>query len=287
MTERVIIIGAYPAGISAALYLARANIDVTVIYKDCGALEKAEAIENYYGAPLSASGNELAENGIKQAKALGVNFIKDEVLGLSFEESLTVITKNNKYSAARVIIATGAQRKAPHITGLSEFEGRGVSYCAVCDAFFYRGKDVAVIGNGEYALHEAEVLLPLASSVTLLTNGEELNAKIPEGITANFGKLKAISGDKKVQKVIFENGEELNADGVFVAVGVAGSADLAKKIGAETDGNRISVNENGETSVPGLYACGDCTGGLLQIAKAVYEGAVCGLNIIKKIRKEK
>lgn len=287
MEEKVIIIGAGPAGISAALYLKRADIDVTIIHNGLGALEKAEAIENYYGAPLGISGKELAENGIAQAKALGVSFIKDEVVGITFENSLVVVTKGNKYSASKVVIATGAPRKTPKIPGLSEFEGRGVSYCAVCDAFFYRQKAVSVIGSGDYALHEAMTLLPVANSVTILTNGEELTADIPEAISVDKRKIKAISGKIKVEEVIFEDDKKISSDGVFVAVGIAGSADLAKKIGAQTDGNKIVVNENKETSIPGLYACGDCVGGLLQIAKAVHEGAACGLEIIKAIRKEK
>lgn len=287
MEKKVIIIGAGPAGISASLYIKRAGIDVAVIHNGGGALKKAEAIGNFYGFPSPIGGKKLYENGISQAKALGVEFIEDEVVGIGFENSLTVITKSGKYEAERVVIATGAPRKSPDVKGLSEFEGRGVSYCAVCDAFFYRGKDVAVIGNGDYALHEANVLAQTSNSVTILTNGSELSADLPENIKIDKRKLSSIEGKIKVEKVRFDDGSELLTDGVFVAVGVAGSADLARKIGAMTENGRIIVNESCETTVPGLYACGDCTGGLLQIAKAVYEGAVCGLAIVKAERKEK
>ena len=283
----VVIIGSGPAGVSAALYTARAGIDTTVLTKGSGALARAEGIENYYGVPGPVSGAELERRGIEGAKAVGVKFVEAEAVGLTFTDKLTVETLSGDYPADAVILATGASRTAPPIPGLKALEGHGVGYCATCDAFFYRGKDVAVMGSGEYALHEASALLPLAKSVTLLTGGAPLTANCPPEIAVRTEKVEAILGEEagKVTGVRLAGGEELALDGVFVALGVAGSTALARKMGAEVDGNRIVVDEHMMTTIPGLFAAGDCTGGLLQVAKAVYEGAMAGNEAAKALRK--
>lgn len=183
-----------------------------------------------------------------------------------------------------MILATGASRKAPKIQGLREFEGKGVSYCAICDAFFYRKKAVAVFGDGEYALHEAMELLPIVGSVALLTNGKEPTVEFPKEITVYKNEIASFDGDPSLRSVSFKDGTALPVSGVFIAVGVAGSADFARKLGAEIDGTNIVVNDNMETSVPGLYAAGDCTGGLLQIVKAACDGAKASMSAIKRIR---
>lgn len=280
----IIIIGNGPAGISTALYTTRAGIDTTVIGRDYGALGKASEIENYYGFSDPVSGTDLITKGIEGAQRLGANIIHDEVVGISYGEKLTVITKGNEYSADGVVIATGTSRTTPKIDGLKELEGHGVSYCAVCDAFFYRGKDVAVLGDGNYALHEALELLPTSKSVTILTNGKEPDVVIPDTIKIDTRVIKTIEGNDTVTGILFEDELSLPISGLFVAIGIAGSADLAKKLGAETKNNKIVVDENMSTNIPGLYAAGDCTGGLLQISKAVYEGAKAGTEIIKYLR---
>lgn len=284
---KVVIIGSGPAGVSAALYTARAGIDTTVLTRGPGALARAEGIENYYGVPGPVSGAELERRGIEGAKAVGVQFVEAEAVGLTFTDKLTVETLSGDYPADAVILATGASRAAPPIPGLKALEGHGVGYCATCDAFFYRGKDVAVLGRGEYALHEASALLPLAKSVTLLTGGAPLTAEFPPEIALCTEKVEAILGEEagKVTGVRLAGGRELPLDGVFVALGVAGSTALARKMGAEVDGNRIVVDEHMMTTVPGLFAAGDCTGGLLQVAKAVYEGAMAGNEAAKALRK--
>ena len=282
----VVIIGSGPAGVSAALYTARAGIDTTVLTKGPGALARAEGIENYYGVPGPVSGAELERRGIEGARAVGVKFVEAEAVGLTFTDKLTVETLAGDWPADAVILATGAARTAPPLPGLRELEGHGVSYCATCDAFFYRGKDVAVLGSGEYALHEAAALLPLAKSVTLLTGGAPLTAAFPPEVAVRTEKVEAILGDAgKVSGVRLAGGETLAAEGVFVALGVAGSTALARKMGAEVDGSRIVVDDKMMTTIPGLFAAGDCTGGLLQVAKAVYEGAVAGNEAAKALRK--
>ena len=281
----IVIIGSGPAGVSAALYAVRAGVDTTIITKGPGALERAEKIENYYGFAQPVSGAELERRSIENAKRLGVRFVTAEAVGLTYTDKLTVETVGGNYPADAVILATGASRAVPRIPGLAGLEGHGVSYCAACDAFFYRGKDVAVLGSGEYALHEVQALLPVAKSVALLTNGSPLAAQFPPEVTVYPQKVDAILGEKVVTGVQLFGGVQLPVSGVFVALGVAGSTALARKIGAEVDGNRIAVDEKMQTTVPGLYAAGDCTGGLLQVAKAVYEGAQAGTEAAKALRK--
>lgn len=281
----IVIIGSGPAGVSAALYAARAGVETTVLTKGPGALGRAELIQNYYGFAEPISGAELERRGIEGAKALGVQFVTTEAVGLTYMDKLTVETLAGDFPADAVILATGASRAAPHIPGLAGLEGHGISYCATCDAFFYRGRDVAVLGSGEYALHEVQALLPVVKSVTLLTNGSPLTASFPPEVTVCPEKVNAILGKDRVSGVELSGGKTVALSGVFVALGVAGSTALARKLGAEVDGNRILVDEHMQTTLPGLYAAGDCTGGLLQVAKAVYEGALAGTEAAKALRK--
>ena len=281
----IVIIGSGPAGVSAALYAARAGVKTTILTKGPGALDRAELIQNYYGFAEPISGAELERRGIEGAKALGVQFVTTEAVGLTYMDKLTVETLAGDFPADAVILATGASRAAPHIPGIAVLEGHGVSYCATCDAFFYRGKDVAVLGSGEYALHEVQALLPVVKSVTLLTNGSPLTASFPPEVTVCPEKVNAILGEERVSGVELSGGKTVALSGVFVALGVAGSTALARKLGAEVDGNRILVDEHMQTTLPGLYAAGDCTGGLLQVAKAVYEGALAGTEAAKALRK--
>lgn len=281
----ILIVGGGPAGLSAAIYAARANIQTTVLYKDGGALEKTDKIENYFGFVDVISGPDLLTRGRAQAERLGAQLIQTEVTGIEYaEKGFLVKTTAGAYAADAIILATGAPRATPPIAGVREFEGRGVSYCAICDAFFYRGKAVAVLGEGEYALEEARTLLPVATSVTLLTNGAPAPANLPEGLLVDTRKVAAVEGDDKVTGVSFADGEPIAVDGVFIAYGTAGSGDFARKLGAQVEGNKIQVGTDLSTAVPGLFAAGDCTGGLLQVAKAVSDGAQAAMNAIKFVR---
>lgn len=284
----VLIIGNGPSGVSCSLYTSRAGLSTTIIGKDFGALSKAEKIENYYGFPTPVSGTELIERGLIQAKNLGVDVISDEVVSIGYDGEFTVKTKFGDYSAAALVLATGSKRAAPPIKGLTELEGKGVSYCAVCDAFFYKRKDVCVLGCCDYALSEATELISIANSVTILTNGAKPSDSIPSSIkviTTPISEL--IEKDEKLSRVVFKDNTSIEVAGLFVAVGVAGSADFAKKLGLETSGSNIVTNENMMTNIPGIFAIGDCTGGVLQIAKAVYDGAKAGLEVIKFLRNKK
>ncbi len=283
--HEVIIVGNGPAGISAALYTQRAGIATTIIGKDSGALAKADVIENYYGFENPITGQQLISVGIAQAQRLGVRMLQDEVVSIGFEDTLTVKAAGGQHKATCVILATGAGRTTPKIKGVEAFEGKGVSYCAVCDAFFYKGKDVAVLGCCDYALSEAMELLPIAKSVTVITNGAKTTANFPPEMKVIPTPITALTGSATLESVQFQDGSNIAVSGVFVAMGVAGSSELAKKLGAEVNGRNIVVDENMATNIPGLYAAGDCTGGMLQIAKAVYEGAKAGTEVVRYIRK--
>lgn len=297
--ENIVIIGAGPAGISAALYAARGNMNPLVINNGIGALEKAEKIENYYGLEQPLSGKELYERGISQAEALGVRILDAEVLGISGFDTFTVKTTAGDFDTVSVILATGGKRSAPKIPGLKEFEGRGVSYCAVCDAFFYRGKEVAVVGNGDFALHEAEELRNVTQDVTIYTDGKEPEFSREHPIAVNTMKIQAIEGDDKVSGLLMQSDIAAQdaeapensfypADGVFVALGTAGSTEIARQMGAEiSDKGNIKTDEEMATTIPGLFAAGDCTGGLLQVSKAVYEGSMAAISAGKYVRHKK
>ena len=284
--ENLVIVGSGPAGISASLYTVRANLSPLVIAKGMGGLEKAEKIDNFYGNEEGLTGAQLHEKGVRQAKKLGVRFLEAEVLGIRETENFIVVTSEGEIETKMVLLATGSKRVTLKVPGRKELEGRGISYCAVCDAFFYRKKKVAVVGNGDFALHEARVLKPLAQSVTILTDGKEKMFSEEPEFSLDTRKIAAFEGTEKLKAILFEGGEKLEADGVFLAIGTAGSSEIARQMGAQlTEKGQIKVNDKMETTIRGLYAAGDCTGGILQVAKAVYEGAAAGMAIATTFRK--
>lgn len=279
-----IIIGGGPAGVSAALYLARANLQVAIIEHGAGALAKTHKIANYYG--VEDGGAELYARGLEQAQALGVQIIHDEAVGIDYYGDFAVqgAHKENLLQAPTLLLATGVQQLAPNLPGLKAFEGKGVSYCAVCDGFFFRGKKVVVLGNGAYAAHEAEYLSHLAAKTIVLTNGADAQIISAAGLEFVTTPIAEIKGGTKVEAVALADGTELAVDGVFVALGSAGTSDIAKKLGLEMNGRFLKVAADGATAIPGLYAAGDCTGGFLQVSKAVYEGALAGTAMINYLR---
>lgn len=284
MLYDVIIIGSGPAGISASLYTKRAGLETLIISKGIGTLNKVEKIENYYGTP-NIRGKDIQKIGEKQAKEIGIEIKNEEVMKIDYNEKIIVKTLNYEYEAKAIIIATGSSRRITNIKGIKEFEGRGISYCTTCDGFFYKGKDVAVLGSKEYALYEAQSLLPIAKSVTMLTNGEQPVEKRTEGIEIEENKIREFRGNDSIEEIKFEDNTTKKIDGVFIALGTASSSDLARKLGVILDEkNNLRVNSNMETNIKGVYACGDCTGGILQISKAVYEGMVAGISTIQFLK---
>ena len=229
----------------------------------------------------------MLETGEEQAKRLGSQIYTDEVLKIEYNQYFKVVTKNSEYVGKVIILATGIGRKNVNIKGIKQYEGKGISYCAVCDGFFYRNKNVAVIGNGDYALNEVRELMSIVNSVSILTNGKKIveNRDLNLKVDIVEKQIKEFRGTEVIENIVFEDDTIMDISGVFVAEGIATSTDLARKLGIILDekGN-IIVNEKMETNVPNIYACGDCTGGLLQISKAVYEGSKAGIEIIKKLR---
>jgi len=284
MTD-ILIIGAGPAGISAALYAKRANRSVVLLYHGESQLEKAHMIDNYYGFPGGITGKQLYEDGIAQAKALGVDVINSEVVHIEMNAEMNYDIRtadDTVYTAKSVILSTGNKKLKPNIKGIDAFDGKGISYCAICDGFFYRKKTVAVIGNGDYALSEAGDLENIVGKLYLLTNG--LPAPQTDKYEVITKKIAEITGDMRVGGVTFEDGETLELNGVFIAQGTAGGADFAKKLGAALDGDNVRADAHMATNLPGLFVCGNITGGLLQVCKAVYEGAEAGLSAVKYVK---
>lgn len=282
MIYDVIIIGAGPAGISAGLYTQRASKKTLIIYNEKSSLEKASKIENYYGFPNGISGKELYQNGIMQAKNLGIELKKEEVIKIEkIKETFEVSTSNRKYISRNVILATGNKKNTPDIKGIKELEGKGISYCAICDGFFYRGKDVAVLGSGDYAISEVNDLLNVANKITILTNKKKAPDFRAENVKVETRGVIAVKGENQLESIELEDGTKLEVDGLFVAQGVAGSTDFARKLGALVKDNKIVVSDKMETTIQGLYACGDCIGGIYQIAKAINEGMIAGISAVK------
>lgn len=282
---QAVIIGGGPAGVSAALYLARANIKTAIVENGPGALARAHKIENFYG--IAASGIKLYAEGLEQARSLGVDIIQDEVLAVEYYDSFVLTLKHaaEPLPAPALILATGTKNVTLNLPGLVELEGKGISYCAVCDGFFFRKKKLAVLGHGAFALHEAEYLRHIAAEVTVLTNGQDDSAAKAAGFATITTPVTAVTGTGKLEAVHFADGSELEVSGLFIALGTADSTDMARKLGAQLDGRFIKVDADGATNIPGLFAAGDCIGGLKQVAKAVHDGARAGLAAIKFLRK--
>ncbi|MDD4003162.1 MAG: FAD-dependent oxidoreductase [Clostridia bacterium] len=282
-----IVIGKGPSGISCALYLKRAGFNVLVIGKDGGSLAMADYIENYYGFAKPVKADKLFSGGIKQAENLGIEIISDEVTDIEYGGGISVKTLSAAYEAKTLLFATGRKKKSAPIRGLKEFEGKGVGYCAVCDGFFYKNKDVAVIGGGKYALAEAEYLKNIVRSVKIFSDGkaEKILSESFDGDIINE-KILSIYGGQTVEGIKTEGGDYA-LSGVFVALGSAGAADFAAKMGLETLGGNIAVNKDYSTNIPAVFAAGDCIGGMAQIAKAVYDGAAAAKTIISYLKSSK
>ncbi len=282
-----IIIGKGPAGLSAALYIHRAGYTPLVIGKDSGALGQSHRIENYFGLETPISGDELFRRGLAQVERLGIEVISDEVVTIRENEGFRVSTASGRIFPTRtVLLATGKHRRLPNIPGISKYLGCGISQCALCDGFLMRNRPLAVIGSGDQAVAELSHLRPLTENLRLFTNGATITTDrfpkdlpiITDPITGFYGNdlgmlagIRTASGDYSV-------------DGAFLAEGVASASDFAVRLGAIMDGDNIQVDRNYQTNVPGLFAAGDCIGGVLQISKASADGALSALSIIEYLK---
>ena len=281
----VIIIGGGPSGVSTALYAVRGGLSVMLIHNGKSALHRAELIQNYYGTG-EVSGADLYDSGIQQAKSVGVNVVNGQVtfVRCDGDSMFTVVTPEHEYTCGRLVIAVGAERKRVDIQGIKEYEGKGVSYCAVCDGFFYRKRTVAVIGAGEYARHEYSALKNLAAKTYLFTDGKQPSFNADNTVTA---QIKRVIGDERVTAIEFADGTQIAVDGVFVAVGALGSGAISKSVGVLTDkSGAIITDDCGRTNVPNLFAVGDCTAGIKQIGKAVADGIKVGMELLRMKNEE-
>lgn len=289
----VIIIGGGPAGLSSAIYTARADFETLVLDKPGNILEKVDSIENYLGFPDGILGKEILERGREQAKKFGAKIVEEEALIARLEdEDYLVETADKNYLGKGLILAPGVKHEKPSIENLEDFEGQGVSYCVTCDAPFFKDKKVALVGSRDYAAKEALELSEFTENITILTNGKEpkiresLRKKIDDkNIEINREKVKKIFGDEKLQGIILESGK-MNLEGLFIAVGTSGSTDFARSLGVPVEGNSIVVDEDLSTGLPRLYAAGDCIEENRQISIAAGGGAKAALNLIKEMREK-
>jgi thioredoxin reductase (NADPH) len=299
MTYDVGIIGSGPAGLSAAIYAKRANLSAVVIekeYEGTGQIAESGQVDNYLGLP-GISGYDLGEQFREHAVKLGVAFLEQEVTEIKKENSavFTIIFEDgSSVETKTVIYAAGATPRRANIPGEQEYSGKGVSYCAICDGSFYRGKKVAVLGGGDTALDDAVYLADLAEQVYVIhrrkefrgaaTTVEKLRKK--ENVTFVLEhQVKEITGAEKVNGVILEDGTAIAVDGVFVAYGSVPQTDLVKELVTLDAAGYVKAEETGETSLAGLYVAGDArTKKLRQVVTAVSDGANAATAVVEYLK---
>ncbi|MDA8085764.1 MAG: FAD-dependent oxidoreductase [Nitrospiraceae bacterium] len=299
----VLIIGGGPAGLTAAQYAARAGLKAVVIDKSpsAGALGFASRIENYPGLETALSGRELLDIFRRQAVNFGAKYVEAQVVGVNLSGNVKeVFTMEGTYSGKTIIVATGAMGRKPTIRGEAEFLGKGVSYCAVCDAAFFRDKTVCVIGGSEEAVKEAGHLLRNCREVYLISPSKKLgiepdhpvlkapNLRLIEGTTVT-----AILGGEAVERVRIVDSEkredEIEVSGVFVYLhGSKPIIDFLTEAVELSDSDCIVTNRMMETSIPGVFSAGDVTCvEVRQVVVAAANGAVAALSAEKFITHKK
>ena len=273
----IAVVGAGPAGLSAAINARKREKSVVVIGNRTGWLSRAESVDNYPGLP-GISGPELLDAMYDQAQAMGAGLrggVVHQIIPMG--ESFALGLGADFVEAKRVILCTGA-KQPKLLPGEAELLGRGVSYCGTCDGMLYRGKNVAVIAESAEAVHEANFLSSLCAGVTYFGAPDDA---LNQSVAVNGAKPEAVLGDVRVSGLL-AGGEEYEFDGVFIfREAMALSSLLA---GLERDGAFIRTDRQMRTSVEGVYAAGDCTGLPLQVAKAVGEGCVAALAAAQTIR---
>ncbi len=288
-----IIIGAGPAGLNAALYLRRYGSSCMILTnpEQPSQVDITPFVDNYIGIE-GVTGAELAKKMVEHTKKFDVEIIYEKVGDIKKEKDIFVIvSEKNSYKARTVIIATGAKHRKAEIKGESEFLGKGVSYCATCDGFFFKGKKVAVIGGGDSALSSAIFLKDLGCDVTIVHRRNEFRAakvyvEKAKKIGVKFELERTVSeikGSKMVEKIVLDNGKEIPVSGVFVAIGEVPAVEIAKKIGVKITENGFIITDKSQmTNIPGIFAAGDvCDNPLKQIITACADGAVAAFSIKK------
>jgi thioredoxin reductase (NADPH) len=301
----LIIIGAGPAGLTAGTYASRLGLRTLILDAKApgGRAVEAPIIENFPGFPKGITGNELISRMKEQVSKFGAKTKSfEEVVNLDFgREFKTVTTRKAKYSSLALIIATGTQRKKLRVPGETKFLGRGVSYCPLCDAPFFKGLRVAIVGNAEEAVTDALFLADLAKEVLLITHEGELEIadllkrKLLDKDNVNIvnGKVTAILGENVVKAVKIAEFETMRerqekVDGVFISLGGVPMTEIVRKAGIEVDERGcIKVNRWQKTNVNGVFAAGDCTCGGMQIVTSAGEGAMAAIKASMYIKKRK
>ena len=281
----VIIVGGGPAGITSAIYALRAGLNVLVLDDNNSALLQANKIQNYYGVG-AISGKALIEKGHEQFKNIGGQIIFSQVLKIrkDYTENLFYIkTKEREFISKTVILAMGGPKKKTN-KELSKFDASNVSYCAICDGFFYKNKTVAVLGDGDFALSECEELEKVVKKIYLIAKNVQINTKMHKNIKVISKDIKEFIGQESIKEIVFDDGERIEVDGVFVAEGRLSSFEISKQLGIFENNNFIVVDRNFMTNVAGAFCAGDMIGGLLQISKAVSDGANAGLEAVRYIK---
>ena len=297
----IIIIGGGPAGLSAGIYSSRLGAKTLILEKltPGGQITLSSEIENYPGICEIKSGLEMMSCWPEQAKRFGCEIKSEEVIDIKKEKEFLIKTHNNQYTSKALIIATGSTPKKAGFEGEEEFIGKGVSYCAVCDGFFYKDKIVAVIGGGDTALEEALYLSKIAKKVYLIHRRSKFRAapltqkKVfeTENIEIIFDStVKKVLGNQFVEGIILNSNnteKELKVDGIFVFVGMKVNNELVKDLVELNKWGEVKVNLKMQTSLPGLYAAGDIReDSVKQVVAAAGDGATAAINAIKYIEGE-
>ncbi|MGB9609265.1 MAG: NAD(P)/FAD-dependent oxidoreductase [Minisyncoccia bacterium] len=299
MLYDLIILGSGPAGLAASIYASRYKIRHLIIGQVLGGLaNQAHLIENYPGCRTS-SGKELMDKFLEQAKSYGVEIIEKEVVDIfRKKDNFEVQTSDGKiFTAKTLILALGTEQKKLNIPGEKEFLGKGVTYCATCDAPLYKNKTVAVVGGGNAALTAALLLANYAQKVYLIHRRDKYSAELiwQEKVFTNpkiekiFNtNLKEIKGEQVMNEIIldqpWQNATSLKVSGLFIEIGSLPSVDLAKKIGLALDEKGyIKVDKNCRTNVRGVFAAGDVTNytDLKQVLTAASQGAIAAFGVYK------
>ncbi|MEE8354930.1 MAG: FAD-dependent oxidoreductase [Candidatus Bathyarchaeia archaeon] len=298
----VIILGGGPAGLTAAIYTARFGLKTLIIEgKRLGGRSWGpHRIENYPGFPEGITGTALIDKFVEQAKKFGTEFKKETVVSfLSVGGSQMVQTRGGVYDAKAVVVATGIQRKQLSVPGEMDYSGRGVSYCAICDAPFFKGKTVAVVGAGEEAVEDALMLTDFADKVYAIPGIKGYKRgmdglrelQIHEKVEIIEGAdLESIGGASVVEHITLKGGgmSRLDVDGVFLILESIATTDILANAGIETDGGScILVDDNQATNVEGVFAAGDCVCGGMQVVTAAGEGGMAGLAALRYIKSMK
>lgn len=280
----LIIIGGGPAGLSAAIYARRANLNVLVIdYSQSNKLSKIANIENYPGF-TSISGFELDQNFRKQVSELSVPIKDEKVIKINDHEIQTI---DNTYEAKAILIATGSKQRKLDLPNASEYEGKGISYCATCDGFFFKNKPVVVIGDSSIAIEEAKYLSSLASKVTIISknsnpieNIETKTNSVPTNLIIKDNKLVGIT----IKDTETSRNEDIECNGIFPYISFNPSTDFVEQSLLDEKGY-IKVNSDMSTAIPHIFAAGDCiTKDLRQVVTACSDGAIAATSIIKYIK---